>query len=88
MSFKWHILADAAKSATRSYCLFDKQIDENKQQLKENVAKLKDAQGLALRQKFPQGTLTEAVTVKIGDDLDAMMGADPIEDGKIVAFRQ
>ncbi|WP_295260525.1 YlqD family protein, partial [Veillonella sp.] len=36
-----------------------------------------------------QGTLEQTVTVKIGDNLDAMMGAEILlEDGKIVAFRQ
>ena len=44
---------------------------------------------LSLGTEIPQGTLEQTVTVKIGDDLDAMMGAEILlEDGKIVAFRQ
>ena len=53
------------------------------------TAKLKDAQELSLGTEIPQGTLEQTVTVKIGDNLDAMMGAEILlEDGKIVAFRQ
>ena len=49
----------------------------------EVTAKLKDAQELSLGTEIPQGTLEQTVTVKIGDDLDAMMGAEILlEDGK------
>ena len=48
---------------------------------------MKDAQELTLGTEIPQGTLEQTVTVKIGDNLDAMMGAEILlEDGKIVAF--
>ena len=46
---------------------------------------MKDAQELTLGTEIPQGTLEQTVTVKIGDNLDAMMGAEILlEDGKIV----
>jgi predicted transcriptional regulator len=83
------ILADAAKvDAT-----IRQQIDEEKNKrlaFKEEVtAKLKDAKELSLGTEIPQGTLEQTVTVKIGDNLDALMGAEILlEDGKIVAFRQ
>lgn len=55
----------------------------------EVTAKLKDAKELSLETEIPQGTLEQTVTVKIGDNLDALMGAEILlEDGKIVAFRQ
>ena len=66
-------------------------VNKNKRlAFKEEVtAKLKDAQELSLGTEIPQGTLEQTVTVKIGDNLDAMMGAEILlEDGKIVAFRQ
>lgn len=50
---------------------------------------MKDAKELSLGTEIPQGTLEQTVTVKIGDNLDALMGAEILlEDGKIVAFRQ
>ena len=55
----------------------------------EVTAKLKEAQELSLGTEITQGTLEQTVTVKLGDDLDALMGAEILlEDGKIVAFRQ
>ncbi|MDU6914100.1 MAG: YlqD family protein, partial [Veillonella sp.] len=87
------ILADAAKVDATSLTAIRQQIDEEKNKrlaFKEEVtAKLKDAQELSLGTEIPQGTLEQTVTVKIGDNLDAMMGAEILlEDGKIVAFRQ
>ena len=87
------ILADAAKVDATSLTAIRQQIDEEKNKrlaFKEEVtAKLKDAKELSLGTEIPQGTLEQTVTVKIGDNLDAMMGAEILlEDGKIVAFRQ
>ena len=87
------ILADAAKVDATSLTAIRQQIDEEKNKrlaFKEEVtAKLKDAQELSLGTEIPQGTLEQTVTVKIGDNLDALMGAEILlEDGKIVAFRQ
>ena len=87
------ILADAAKVDATSLTAIRQQIDEEKNKrlaFKEEVtAKLKEAQSLSLGTEIPQGTLEQTVTVKIGDDLDALMGTEILlEDGKIVAFRQ
>ena len=69
------------------------QIDAEQQKrlaFKEDVtAKLKEAQELTIGTEVPQGNLEQQITVKVGDDLNAMMGAEILlEDGKIIAFRQ
>ena len=82
------ILADAAKVDATSLTAIRQQIDEEKNKrlaFKEEVT----AKELSLGTEIPQGTLEQTVTVKIGDNLDALMGAEILlEDGKIVAFRQ
>lgn len=69
------------------------QIEEEKQKrlnFKADVAaKLKDAEKLELGSEISQGTMEQTITVKVGDDLDALMGSEILlEDGKIVAFRK
>ena len=49
---------------------------------------LKRAQELQLGAEVGHGTLERTVEVKVGDDLQALMGAEILtEDGKIIAFR-
>lgn len=49
---------------------------------------LKRAQELQLGTEVGHGTLERTVEVKVGDDLQALMGAEILtEDGKIIAFR-
>lgn len=49
---------------------------------------LKRAQELQIGAEVGHGTLERTVEVKIGDDLQALMGAEILtEDGKIIAFR-
>lgn len=49
---------------------------------------LKRAQELQLGAEVGHGTLERTVEVKLGDDLQALMGAEILtEDGKIIAFR-
>ena len=91
--FGYDLYSDAAKVDATSLTAIRQQIDEEKNKrlaFKEEVtAKLKDAKELSLGTEIPQGTLEQTVTVKIGDDLDAMMGAEILlDDGEIVAFRQ
>ena len=69
------------------------QIEEEKQKrlnFKADVAaKLKDAEKLELGSEISQSTMEQTITVKVGDDLDALMGSEILlEDGKIVAFRK
>ena len=55
----------------------------------EVAAKLKDAEKLEIGSEIAQGTMEQTITVKVGDDLDALMGSEILlEDGKIIAFRQ
>ena len=87
------LLADAAKIDATSLTAVRQQIDEEKNKrlaFKEEVtAKLKEAQELNLGTEIPQGTLEQTITVKLGDNLDALLSAEILlEDGKIVAFRQ
>ena len=87
------LLADAAKIDATILTAVRQQIDEEKNKrlaFKEEVtAKLKEAQELNLGTEIPQGTLEQTITVKLGDNLDALMSAEILlEDGKIVAFRQ
>lgn len=49
---------------------------------------LKREQELQLGAEVGHGTLERTVEVKVGDDLQALMGAEILtEDGKIIAFR-
>ena len=69
------------------------QIEEEKQKRMnfkaEVAAKLKDAQALEIGSEIAQGTMEQTVTIKVGDNLDALMGSEILlEDGKIIAFRQ
>ena len=87
------LLSEQAKIDAQGLVQIRQQIDAEQQKrlaFKEEVtAKLKDAKELSLGTEIPQGTLEQTVTVKIGDNLDALMGAEILlEDGKIVAFRQ
>ncbi|MGI6263456.1 MAG: YlqD family protein [Succiniclasticum sp.] len=54
----------------------------------EAEAQLKRAQELQIGAEIGHGTLERTVEVKVGDDLEALMGAEILtEDGKIIAFR-
>jgi hypothetical protein len=54
----------------------------------EAEAQLKRAQELQIGAEIGHGTLDRTVEVKVGDDLEALMGAEILtEDGKIIAFR-
>ena len=52
-------------------------------------AKLERAKNLELGAEIGHGTLERTVEIKIGTDLDALMGAEILtEDGKVIAFRE
>ena len=87
------LLSEQAKIDAQGLVQIRQQIDAEQQKrlaFKEDVtAKLKEAQELTIGTEVPQGTLEQQITVKVGDDLNAMMGAEILlEDGKIIAFRQ
>lgn len=87
------LLSEQAKIDAQGLVQLRQQIEEEKQKrlnFKADVAaKLKDAEKLELGSEISQGTMEQTITVKVGDDLDALMGSEILlEDGKIVAFRQ
>ena len=87
------MLSEQAKIDAQGLVQIRQQIDAEQQKrlaFKEDVtAKLKEAQELTIGTEVPQGNLEQQITVKVGDDLNAMMGAEILlEDGKIIAFRQ
>jgi len=56
--------------------------------LQEAVDKMAHAEKLEMGQEISNGTLERMVELKIGDDLNAIVGAEIlVEDGKIIAFR-
>ena len=87
------LLSEQAKIDAQGLVQIRQQIDAEQQKrlaFKEDVtAKLKEAQELTIGTEVPQGNLEQQITVKVGDDLNAMMGGEILlEDGKIIAFRQ
>ena len=87
------LLSEQAKIDAQGLIQLRQPIEEEKQKrlnFKADVAaKLKDAEKLELGSEISQGTMEQTITVKVGDDLDALMGSEILlEDGKIVAFRQ
>lgn len=87
------LLSEQAKIDAQGLIQLRQQIEEEKQKrlnFKADVAaKLKDAEKLELGSEISQGTMEQTITVKVGDDLDSLMGSEILlEDGKIVAFRQ
>ena len=87
------LLSEQAKIDAQGLVQIRQQIDAEQQKrlaFKEDVtAKLKEAQELTIGTEVSQGNLEQQITVKVGDDLNAMMGAEILlEDGKIIAFRQ
>lgn len=87
------LLSEQAKIDAQGLIQLRQQIEEEKQKrlnFKADVAaKLKDAEKLELGSEISQGTMEQTITVKVGDDLDVLMGSEILlEDGKIVAFRK
>lgn len=87
------LLSEQAKIDAQGLIQLRQQIEEEKQKrlnFKADVAaKLKDAEKLELGSEISQGTMEQTITVKVGDDLDALMGSEILlEDGKIAAFRK
>lgn len=87
------LLSEQAKIDAQGLIQLRQQIEEEKQKRMnfkaEVAAKLKDAEKLEIGSEIAQGTMEQTITVKVGDDLDALMGSEILlEDGKIIAFRQ
>ena len=87
------LLSEQAKIDAQGLIQLRQQIEEEKQKRMnfkaEVAAKLKDAQALEIGSEIAQGTMEQTVTIKVGDNLDALMGSEILlEDGKVIAFRQ
>lgn len=87
------LLSEQAKIDAQGLIQLRQQIEEEKQKRMnfkaEVAAKLKDAEKLEIGSEIAQGTMEQTITVKVGDNLDALMGSEILlEDGKIIAFRQ
>lgn len=85
------LLSEQAKIDAQGLIQLRQQIEEEKQKrlnFKADVAaKLKDAEKLELGSEISQGTMEQTITVKVGDDLDALMGSEILlEDGKNCRF--
>lgn len=86
------ILSEQAKIDAQGLPALSAQIEEEKQKrvaFKEEVAaQLKEAEGLEIGSEIVRMQAERVATVKIGDDLNKVFGAEILlEDGKIVAFR-
>ena len=87
------LLSEQAKIDAQGLIQLRQQIEEDKQQrvaFKAQVAeRLEEAEKLEIGSEIAQGQMEQTITVKIGDNLDALMGSEILlEDGKVVAFRK
>ena len=86
------LLAEQAKQDAQGLVALRQQIEAEKQKRlefkNEMLAKLKATQELELGSEIVRGQLERVVDVKVGDDLNKIMGAEILlEDGKVLAFR-
>ena len=87
------LLSEQAKIDAQGLIQLRQQIEEDKQQrvaFKAQVAEhLKEAEKLEIGSEITQGQMEQTITVKIGDNLEALLGSEILlEDGKVIAFRK
>ena len=87
------MMAEQAKLDAQGLISLRAQVEEQKQRLAAAKEKARNdrsqAEQLEIGSEIRQGQLEQTVTVKIGDDLNQLMGMELLlEDGKITAFRQ
>ena len=87
------MMAEQAKLDAQGLISLRAQVEEQKQRLAAAKEKARNdrsqAEQLEIGSEIRQGQLEQTVTVKIGDDLNQLMGTGILlEDGKITAFRQ
>lgn len=87
------LLSEQAKIDAQGLIQLGQQIEEDKQQrvaFKAQVAEhLKEAEKLEIGSEITQGQMEQTITVKIGDNLEALLGSEILlEDGKVIAFRK
>ena len=86
------LLAEQAKQDAQGLVALRQQIEAEKQKRlefkNEMLAKLKATQELELGSEIVRGQLERVVDVKVGDDLNKIMGSEILlEDGKVLSFR-
>ena len=86
------LLAEQAKQDAQGLVALRQQLEAEKQKRlefrNEMLAKLKATQELELGSEIVRGQLERVVDVKVGDDLNKIMGSEILlEDGKVLAFR-
>lgn len=87
------MMTEQAKLDAQGLITLRARVEEEKQHILATKSQaqhaLEEAQKLEIGSEIRQGQLEQAVVVKVGDDLDKVVGAEILlEDGKIIAFRQ
>ena len=87
------LLSEQAKIDAQGLIQLRQQLEMEKQKridFKAEVsAKLRDAEKLEIGSEIVQATLEQSVTVRVGDDLNKLMGTEILlEDGVVSAFRR
>ena len=86
------VMAEQAKQDAQGLVALRQQIEEEKQKRLEfksqMMEQLKEVAGLEIGAEIVRGTMERSIVVKVGDDLNQLMGAEILlEDGNIIAFR-
>lgn len=87
------MMSEQAKLDLQGLTSLRAQVEDQKQRLTNAKAKAHSdhdqAAQLEIGSEITQGQLEQTVTVKVGDDLNKLMGLEILlEDGKVAAFRQ
>ena len=87
------MMTEQAKMDAQGLIALRARVEEEKQRIAATRAQaqhaLEEAQKLDIGSEIRQGQLEQTVIVKIGDDLDKLVGTEILlEDGKIIAFCQ
>lgn len=87
------MMTEQAKIDAQGLISLRARVEEQKQRLASAKAKAQhdkeEAEKLTIGSEIHQGTLEQTVQVKVGDDLEKLMGTEILlEDGKIISIRQ
>ena len=87
------MMTEQAKMDAQGLIALRARVEEEKSHINATKAQaehaLEEAKKLDIGSEISQGQLEQTVVVKIGDDLDKLVGTEILlEDGKIIAFRQ
>ena len=83
------MMTEQAKIDAQGLISLRAKVEEQKQRLAAAKAKAQHDRELTIGSEIRQGTLEQTVVVKVGDDLEKLMGTEILlEDGKIVSIRQ